>query len=312
MNLNQISNITSENCKFQVEKVDIDQNNPDLLNFSQSNNKCSYGILNNELSSVQKPLLNNYEQDNDLIEEAVEESVKVAKIRHVGSRNSIYSNISNTKLSNRVYNKNLNEKFVNNSLQVPSVDYCGCFRVSTVNGLQSSSSKVLLGHNSRRISIYKSNSWQSSKDNYLNVNNQNANINNNNFQMDNKRVTINVGGIRYETYSNTLKLIPESRLASLSETNSDYDPTKNEYFFDRHPGAFLAILNLFRTGKLHAPVDICGNLFHEELNFWGIKEDSIEPCCWTSYSQQRDADERLRKIMDKKDDNDGTRVNKFS
>ena len=119
-----------------------------------------------------------------------------------------------------------------------------------------------------------------------------------------KRVTINVGGIRYETYKNTLKLIPESRLANLSETNSDYDPIKREYFFDRHPGAFIAILNFFRTGKLHAPPDVCVNLFSEELNFWGISELSIEPCCWTSFSSQRDADNTLARILDKQEDHD--------
>lgn len=113
-----------------------------------------------------------------------------------------------------------------------------------------------------------------------------------------KRVVINVGGIRFETYSNTLKLVPESRLANLTETNSDYDPIRNEYFFDRHPGAFVAILNYFRTGKLHAPQDLCGNLFHDELIFWGILEYSIEPCCWSNYSQQRDADEALRQVVD--------------
>ena len=114
---------------------------------------------------------------------------------------------------------------------------------------------------------------------------------------DNKRITINVGGIRYETYTKTLKLIPESRLANLSETNSSYDPIRKEYFFDRHPGAFVAILNLFRTGKLHVPTDMCANLFSEELNFWGISDLCFEPCCWSLYSTQRDVDSTLRNIL---------------
>ncbi len=88
----------------------------------------------------------------------------------------------------------------------------------------------------------------------------------------NKRITLNIGGVRFETYYGTLKLIEESRLAQLTETNSDFDPVTNEYFFDRDPNAFLAILNYYRTGKLHAPSDICGNLFFEELNYWGISE----------------------------------------
>lgn len=122
---------------------------------------------------------------------------------------------------------------------------------------------------------------------------------------ENKRIVINIGGTRFETYASTLKLIPESRLANLSETNSDYDPEKKEYFFDRHPGAFVAILNFYRTGKLHAPADICGNSFYEELNFWGIVEHSIEPCCWSNYSQQRDADEALKEVVEGMTENEG-------
>lgn len=121
----------------------------------------------------------------------------------------------------------------------------------------------------------------------------------------NKRITINIGGIRFETYKNTLNLIEESRLANLSETNSDYDPINNEYFFDRDPDSFQAILNYFRTGKLHAPSHICGNLFYEELEFWGINEQSIQPCCWTKYSVMRDCDEILNDVMDHIDEPEG-------
>jgi hypothetical protein len=121
----------------------------------------------------------------------------------------------------------------------------------------------------------------------------------------NKRITINIGGIRFETYKNTLNLIEESRLANLSETNSDYDSINNEYFFDRDPDSFQAILNYFRTGKLHAPGHICGNLFYEELEFWGINEQSIQPCCWTKYSVMRDCDEILNDVMDHIDEPEG-------
>jgi hypothetical protein len=113
----------------------------------------------------------------------------------------------------------------------------------------------------------------------------------------NKRVVINVGGVRFETYKSTLKLINESRLANLTPTNSDYDPIRKEYFFDRDPASFQSILNYFRNGKLHAPNSICGNLFYDELSFWGIDERSIQACCWTSYSTKRECDEILKKIM---------------
>ncbi|KAL3842512.1 hypothetical protein ACJMK2_020516 [Sinanodonta woodiana] len=106
------------------------------------------------------------------------------------------------------------------------------------------------------------------------------------------RIVINVGGARYETYKTTLKNIPDTRLSWLTNTtgsNSDYDPVTGEYFFDRHPGVFNMILNYYRTGKLHAPTDVCGPLFEEELAFWGIDEKQIEPCCWSNYRAHRDA-----------------------
>lgn len=56
------------------------------------------------------------------------------------------------------------------------------------------------------------------------------------------------------------------------------------------------ILNYYRTGKLHAPTDICGPLFEDELNFWGIDENQIEPCCWMNYRTHRDAQDTLREF----------------
>ncbi len=38
----------------------------------------------------------------------------------------------------------------------------------------------------------------------------------------------------------------------------------------RHPGVFAQILNYYRTGKLHYPTDVCGPLFEEELEYWGL------------------------------------------
>lgn len=79
------------------------------------------------------------------------------------------------------------------------------------------------------------------------------------------RVILNVGGIRHETYKHTLKKIPATRLSRLTTNLANYDPVLNEYFFDRHPGVFALILNYYRTGKLHYPLDVCGPLFEEEL-----------------------------------------------
>ncbi|KAF5406377.1 Potassium voltage-gated channel protein Shaw [Paragonimus heterotremus] len=89
------------------------------------------------------------------------------------------------------------------------------------------------------------------------------------------RVILNVGGIRHETYKATLKKIPATRLSKLTEAGVNYDPILNEYFFDRHPGVFGQILNYYRTGKLHYPTDVCGPLFEEELEFWGLDANQV-------------------------------------
>lgn len=38
---------------------------------------------------------------------------------------------------------------------------------------------------------------------------------------------------------------------------------------------------------------MCGPLYEEELAFWGIDETDVEPCCWMTYRQHRDAEEAL-------------------
>lgn len=114
---------------------------------------------------------------------------------------------------------------------------------------------------------------------------------------DKDRIVINVGGIRHQTYRSTLRTLPGTRLSWLAEPDApnhfDYDAKIEEFFFDRHPGVFAHILNYYRTGKLHCPADVCGPLYEEELAFWGIDETDVEPCCWMTYRQHREAEEAL-------------------
>ncbi|XP_067211460.1 potassium voltage-gated channel protein Shaw-like isoform X2 [Linepithema humile] len=116
----------------------------------------------------------------------------------------------------------------------------------------------------------------------------------------NDRVILNVGGVRHETYKTTLKKIPATRLSRLTKALVNYDPVLNEYFYDRHPGVFAQVLNYYRTGKLHYPTDVCGPLFEEELEFWGLDSNQVEPCCWSTYSIHRDTQATLA-ILDKLD-----------
>ena len=48
------------------------------------------------------------------------------------------------------------------------------------------------------------------------------------------------------------------------------------------------ILNYYRTGKLHYPGDVCGPLFEEELDFWGLDANQVQ--CFRYVQQMDEAD----------------------
>ncbi|XP_015277107.1 PREDICTED: potassium voltage-gated channel subfamily C member 1-like [Gekko japonicus] len=97
-------------------------------------------------------------------------------------------------------------------------------------------------------------------------------------------ITLNVGGVRYETSPSILQAFPGTKLCRLTESQADnvfdYDCNTKEFFFDRSPRMFGAVLNYYRTKHLHCPEDICKSTFEEELAFWEISHVPVAPCCW--------------------------------
>lgn len=100
----------------------------------------------------------------------------------------------------------------------------------------------------------------------------------------NDTVIINVGGVRHEIHRRTLQRHPNTRLTRVVEMKHHYREQAKEFYFDRDPYVFSAVLNYYRYGELHLPSDICNVVVAKELKYWGIDEDKMEACCWLEYN----------------------------
>jgi hypothetical protein len=55
----------------------------------------------------------------------------------------------------------------------------------------------------------------------------------------------------------------------------------------RSPRNFDAVLGLYRTNKLHLAAGVCVQDFCEELEYWGLDDLHMEPCCQHTYYRAR-------------------------
>ena len=97
-------------------------------------------------------------------------------------------------------------------------------------------------------------------------------------QWGERRVRINVGGRKFQTWESTLRRYPNT-LLGCNDKDNFFDGKSREYFFDRDPAFFRHILNFYRKGKLHFSADQCDLPYEEELKFYRIDSDFIAPCC---------------------------------
>ena len=78
-----------------------------------------------------------------------------------------------------------------------------------------------------------------------------------------------------------LERLPQTRLGKLRRAKSTaeilelcdkFNVEDNEYYFDRHPRNFGAVINFYRTGRLHLGEEGCPVAFKQDLEYWGIDE----------------------------------------
>lgn len=91
------------------------------------------------------------------------------------------------------------------------------------------------------------------------------------------RIIINVSGMRYETYEETLSNYPETLLGSPLKRKAYYNSATDEYYFQRDKFSFNAILFFYQSrGILSKPEDISDKVFEEELEFFGIEKSRYD------------------------------------
>ena len=137
-----------------------------------------------------------------------------------------------------------------------------------------------------------------------------------------KTVILDVGGDRFTCLRSTLLRFPATRLGKLMRASTiekilefcdEFIPgNPPEYFFDRNPDNFPAILNMYRTNMFHTTESGCALVLQRDIAYWDIDELTMEPCCALKYypevdvlQSEKDGDlENKRKIMEQAEEED--------
>ena len=121
------------------------------------------------------------------------------------------------------------------------------------------------------------------------------------FPDDDKIVTLNVSGRRFQIRDYFLTIYPNTLLGGKARSLF-YDKAKNEFFFDRDPDSFRYIWNFYHSGQLHCPRDDCVQSFLDEVDFFGLDISMLCECCWIETFEA--AYERLTKRREEREANE--------
>eukprot|EP00111_Clytia_hemisphaerica_P006064 TCONS_00017566-protein len=93
---------------------------------------------------------------------------------------------------------------------------------------------------------------------------------------DDRIITLNISGRRFQTWENTLRRFPDSLLGNAERRSRYYREEMKEYFFDRHRPTFESILYFYQSkGIMAKPPNIPVHVFINELIFFDIGDDVI-------------------------------------
>ncbi|KAI3897937.1 hypothetical protein MKW92_009608 [Papaver armeniacum] len=87
------------------------------------------------------------------------------------------------------------------------------------------------------------------------------------------KVRFNVRGKILETTATTLSSAPRNSVfGAMYDDEWNLQANKEEYFIDRNPDCFSALLDLLGTGELHLPPNVSEKLLYREANYYGLLE----------------------------------------
>ncbi|XP_035698655.1 potassium voltage-gated channel subfamily A member 5-like [Branchiostoma floridae] len=88
-----------------------------------------------------------------------------------------------------------------------------------------------------------------------------------------QRVTFNVAGMTFEVTARVLDRYPKTLLGCPLRLQQFWDPTREEYFLDRHRPSAEAIVDFYRTGRLRRPEEVPIEVFTDEIRFYQLGDD---------------------------------------
>jgi len=92
---------------------------------------------------------------------------------------------------------------------------------------------------------------------------------------NNKRVILNVGGKKFETYVDTCTKHGRTTMLGAMFLSLEPESIKCEYFLDRDPELFRAVLHWYRTGFFSCPPGVPREIMEKELEFYGIPHEEL-------------------------------------
>eukprot|EP00116_Pleurobrachia_bachei_P011574 sb/3471836/ len=96
-----------------------------------------------------------------------------------------------------------------------------------------------------------------------------------NYPNDREIITLNVSGLKFQTRRATLRRFPCTLLGSV-ELEEFYEPSLDEYFFDRDRSTFPTILGYYQNnGILCLPSYVNPDIFGEEAKFFKLPPEIV-------------------------------------